>query len=80
MKEIHKQIAIDLNTKIKAKNITKYHLHKTLNTCSEPTLLKILRGNGGKTLPWSIIVKIYRALGETEININKEELKLFVRL
>jgi hypothetical protein len=80
MKEIHKQIALDLNAKIKSKKITKYHLHKTLNICSEPTLLKILRGNGGKTLPLSIIVKIYRALGETEINISKEDFKLFVRL
>jgi hypothetical protein len=77
---IHKLIANDLNSKMDAHSISKYYFHTKLGICSEPTLTRILNGKGGKSIPFQIVCELYKAMGEKEINISSEGVRLLVKI
>jgi len=78
MVKINELIANDLQSKMDAKNVTVYGFVKEhSDVCTSPTLKSILRGVIKKL---SFIVPIYKALGESEININTTNFKLYCKL
>jgi hypothetical protein len=75
---IHKLIAKDLESKLK---VSPFAFHKEISKeISYPTLKKILEGVGGNSIPLSLYVKIYKAIGEKEINISGSGVRLLVKL
>jgi uroporphyrinogen-III decarboxylase len=79
VKSISKLIGDDLDTKMKNKGITRMYIYKDCKICSEPTLLKILRGEIDNVVPLSKILEIYKAIGYNEIIIDSDLFTLKIK-
>ena len=80
VKIISEAIGKDIAKKINEKGISKYSIYKNMENLTEPTLNKIIRGNYGNSLPLSVIVDIYRNIGENHILIKGSGFELFVKI
>ena len=80
MREIHKYLATDLKSKMAEKKVTMYEICKVRKICSDPTIRKIISGNGGGTIPMRVIIEIYKYLGYSEIKIDEPGFVLNVKL
>lgn len=79
MERVYKAIGKDIEQKLKEKKVSKYHIHTSLNICSQNTLTVILKGESKNSYPFDKVKNIYKALGEKEINISSKDFKLYVR-
>ena len=69
MIKINKLIGKDLTLKMEQKYISDYHIHTKLKICS-PWLLKCIKnGLNENNIPLRVIIEIYKAIGEGEINV-----------
>jgi hypothetical protein len=80
IKELQTLIGNDIKEKMYKKAVSKYEMHRKMSVCSEPTLTRILEGESGKTINLDLLFKIYKALGEKEINISGEGVRLLVKI
>jgi hypothetical protein len=79
VKSISKLIGNDLDSKMKDKGITRMYIYKDCKICSEPTLLKILRGEIDSVVPLSKILEIYKSIGYNQIIINSDLFSLKIK-
>jgi hypothetical protein len=75
---IHQLIAKDLESKMK---VSPFVFHKQISKeMTFPTFKKIYEGKLGNSIPLSKYIAIYKALGEKEINISGEGVRLLVKI
>lgn len=80
VEKISKLIGDDINNKLIEKGIPRMYIYKNCGICSEPTLLKILRGQISNVVPLSKIIEIYRVIGYDSINIESDFFSLKIKL
>jgi hypothetical protein len=77
--KLSEAIGNDLTVKMFNKGVSDYKIHTTLKICSAPTLEKIKKGKNTKNIPLSVILKIYEAINEKNINIEENGFKLIIK-
>ena len=80
VEKISKLIGDDINNKLIERGIPRMYIYKNCGICSEPTLLKILRGQISNVVPLSKIIAIYKAIGENEINIHSDYFSIKIKI
>jgi len=76
---MHKLISEDLKEKLRDKSAFVFH-KEVSKEMTYPTFKKIFDGIGGDSIPLGKYLAIYRALGEKEINISGDSVRLLVRV
>jgi hypothetical protein len=80
MNKVNVEIGKALTKLMEDKKVKDYHLHTTLSICTSPILTRIKRGTNKTATNFPVIMEIYRAMGEKEINISNEGVRLLVKL
>lgn len=78
VEKIAKAIGQDLTEKMNKKKISDYYIHSNLLICTAPTLTKIKKGKYYKSYPLDVLINIYKAIGEQNINIKDNSFTVYI--